>query len=322
MRRILLALLMFVSVSFAAWQSVAVMAMFVSVVLLAVIFMIGHAFGVREMTILAKDELYQVLVLAILIFALTGTDSILNVFSETLSEGTADNIQQLSLDIVDSTINDLSANFMQITKDDQKVSENAAKSVSCNVLKIGYSVSACGGFSMMSPAISLAGSLIGFAIGELHAVQKLITFGSSFGLLLILPVGIILRTFRFSRGAGGFLMALGVGLYIMLPLGVIFVEEMSQIFLDDELSDGYKEAPGGVDNIACNPGAIYEHEVHDNPLKAYGQLRSDIRKHIYNALIRGTLMPIVAMLVFISSIGFLSHISGATVDVAALTRLI
>ncbi len=321
MRRVLLAMLLLVSLSFAAWQGIAATAMVVSAALLAAMFVVGHGFGIREITILAKDELYQILVLAVLIVALTGSEGILNVFSEAFSDGTSENLQELSISIVDTSIANLSADFMQIVNDDKWITDNAAKSLSCNVMKIGYSVSGCGGFSMISPSLSTAGSLVGFALGELHALKKLLVFGNTFGLTLILPVGIILRTFRFSRGAGGFLMALGVGLYIMLPLGVVFVEEMGSTFREDpDFPAEYTGDAAGVAGMECKPGEVFD--VDEKPIDAFRTLKSDIRKHIYNALIIGTLMPIVSMMFFISSLGFLSQLGGATVDVAALTRLI
>jgi len=113
----------------------------------------------------------------------------------------------------------------------------ASKGGSCNIIQVGYSVSACGGYSMLPTPMSMAGNIAGFAIGELSAMYRLLQISTAYALSFLLPLGIVLRTFKLTRGAGGFLIALGISMHIFLPMGVIFNEMMAVTFIDAKTPD-------------------------------------------------------------------------------------
>jgi hypothetical protein len=109
---------------------------------------------------------------------------------------------------------------------------------------------------MLSTPLSMAGGITGFAVGELSAMMRLIQISEQFALTLLLPVGILLRTLKVTRGAGGLLIALGISMHIMLPAGVIFNEMLAVTFLDDTVaSKDYKPDMKLVSLKKCNPGS-------------------------------------------------------------------
>jgi hypothetical protein len=239
MKRLLFLLLLMPVVFAASWQEIAAISIMISVSLLAVVFMIGMGFGVNELQMMAKEEFFQVIVVALMVAVLMGSDGFLNSMSQSLSP-TSDTIQNVSLEVLDENIEDVRELFRGVAITDLKISREASKSSQCNIQQLGYSVSSCGGYSLVAPALATGGGIIGFALGELSSMHRLIELADAYALGLLLPVGILLRTFKVTRGAGGFLMALGIGLHFMLPIGIIFNEMLAETFIskaDDATSE-------------------------------------------------------------------------------------
>jgi hypothetical protein len=323
-RRILLMLFLLASFSFAAWESVATLAIVTSLILIGLVFAIGYGFGVEILKVTAKDELYQVVALAILIAILFGANNILDAISTdpTLS-GAQANMQTTALVSLNDTIKNLSAAYSDVASVDKEIGIASAEVLSCQLMNIGYSVSGCGGFSMLASPFSLAGSIMGFALGELNAIYRLIELSLSYGLSLLLPLGIILRTFKLTRGAGGFLIAVGIAMHLLLPVGILFVDMLADSFISDpSIPSEYKTTTGlsGV-SVSCDAGDTGD-DNSDGAIDAYKSLRSAMKSYIYLVLIKATLGPVVALLMLVSGIRYLSSLAGAEVDVSALSRVI
>jgi len=321
MKKILLALLLLVPLSFAAWQTVAAAAILVSLFLLITVFMIGYGMQNEQMKVLAKDEFYQLIVLAVMIVILFGADGLLNGISQNaaLTQGYP-TLQKAALASLDDTFGTLSEYLKTLAETDNKIARQAAKATSCSFAGGGYSVSACGGFTMLQAPFSLAGSIAGFAIAEVSAIKMLTQIATDYGLLLLLPIGIILRTFKFSRGAGGFLIALGISAYILMPLGIIFVDMLNEQFLEsDYATDDYTGEPGVVGR-SCDPEKTLGTETIKAAKGTYRDLRKELNKYIYVVLLRATMTALAALLFLIGGLKALSAAFGAEVDVSAISR--
>lgn len=329
MKKIAFVMLLLVSLSFAAWQSYAAGAMMIAVALLGVIFMVGMGFDIKELKILAKDELHQLVVLAALIVLLFGTDSVLNGISETstftLEQATLQDAAVASLDETLTTLSDLLSD--NIAGADRAIVKESSKVSSCYIVGGGYSVTSCGGYSMLSAPIAMSGSLIGYAIAETAAIKKLILIAQTVAFTFILPLGIILRTFRFSRGAGGFLIAFAISMYLLIPAGIVFVELLEEEFnyYIDEVSEN-PEAEGiyldPIDNISisgCNPGKPWG-DIWSGAVSTYDSMRISLKQYIYLMLIKATLGPVLSLLLFIGGLRALTALFGAPVDVSAIMR--
>jgi len=317
------------------WLNTAMIAISIAMILLAITYMIGYGFGVDPLKAMAKDELFQLIALALVIAVFFGANNIVNMIS-TAPElaGEQANMQTTALLSINSTIANLSQAYSYVADADKKTGSAASQAVSCQLANIGYSVSGCGGFSMLSSPFSLAGSILGFAIGEMNALYKLIELALFYALPLFLPFGIILRTFRVTRGAGGFLIAMAVSLHILLPMGILFVDMMGDSFLASPEASEYNVALAplsGADLSAadiveglstiCRPGDVGDTNP-DRAIGIYDSLRKDLKSYIFLALIKGTFGPLVAVLMMVSGIRFLTSLAGAEVDVSALGRLV
>jgi hypothetical protein len=193
---------------------------------------------------------------------------------------------------------------------------------------MGYSVSGCGSYSMLATPISMSGGIIGFALGELSAIAKLIYISQSYALQLLLPLGIVLRTVKITRGAGGLLIALGIAMHIMLPIGIIFVEMLGETFLASPDITGYN--PNNTPSISigtCEPSNAVSQfsgrtSNEENVINGYHQMKSAIRGWLFAALIKATLGPVVALLLMVTSIRTLTSVAGSEVDVSAISRFV
>jgi hypothetical protein len=231
MKRMLL-LLLILPLAFAQWEATAGLAIMTSVTLLAVVYMIGMGFGVNELQMMAKEELFQVIAVMLMLVLLVGSDNILNVITTNVAfKGTSTNMQGAALEILTDMRNQVETVFNTLRDVDHQVALQASKGGSCNVLQVGYSMSGCGGFSMLPTPLSMAGNIAGFALGELSAMIRLVQICQNYSMQFLLPLGIVLRTFKLTRGAGGFLIALAISLYLLVPMGVIFNEMMALTFL-------------------------------------------------------------------------------------------
>ncbi len=329
MKKIALAMLLLVSLSFAAWQTYALGAMMIAVALLGVIFMVGIGFDIRELQILAKDELHQLVVLAVLMLLLFGTDNILNGISQTstftLEQAT---LQDAAVASLNETLDQLSHMLSyNIADADRAIVKESSKISSCYIMGGGYSVTACGGYSMLSAPIAMAGSLIGYAIAEAAAIKKLILIAQTVAFTFILPLGIILRTFRFSRGAGGFLIAFAIAMYLLIPGGIVFVElleeefdyYLSEVSENPEAEGIYLDPLEDISISGCNPGNPWG-DVGGGAVSTYNSMRLSLKQYIYLMLIKATLGPVLSLLLFIGGLRALTTLFGAPVDVSAITR--
>jgi hypothetical protein len=324
--RMLLLLLLIVPAAFAAWQGVAAVAVVTSVAVLGILYMVGTGLGANELQVVAKEELFQVVAVLLMIVLLTGTDSLLNYVSGIFVSPTAGSLQGAALESINDNLNKVQGVMTTVGDYDKSVAVEGSKASSCSILGMGYSVSGCGSYTMLATPLSMAGGITGFAIGELFTMKRLIQLSQEFSLNFILPLGIVLRTLKLTRGAGGLLIALGVSLHIMLPLGIVFNESMGATFLDppgtaeDSLSTPYSGTASGV-SLSCNAGDTDEGNE-DNAISGYHTMRANIRKFLYDLMIRATLGPVISLLMFAASLRALTSLAGAEVDVSAVSRFV
>ncbi len=347
--KLALMMVFLVPLAFASWQSLAGLAIMTSIGILAIIFMVGMGFQIRELQMMAKEELYQVIAAAFLIIILIGSNSVLDIISQNLSfTGGEDTLQGNALVSIEETIGILGTYFENLLDRGNWVASQSSKTFRCSIMMVGYTVTGCGGYSMLNPPISMAGSIVGFALGELSAVGKLIEITGEYAMVLLLPAGIILRTLKVTRGAGGLLIAFAISAHIMLPLGIILVDMMAENFISygddpeqtlgwvgEDINDNYTddgELAASLSSIdeeyVCEPeisGTLPAGGELNNMQRAkrvYNQLRGDMKKYVFVVLIKGTLGPVIALLMFISSLRALTSLAGAEVDVTALTKVI
>ncbi|VVB57539.1 Uncharacterised protein [uncultured archaeon] len=138
---------------------------------------------------------------------------------------------------------------------------------------------------------------------------------------LLLEAGLVLRVFPFTRGAGGLLIAVGLGFYCVYPVSLAllmtFLPAPSSSFCTDfspppllDLSDGgVVQTSGDVQQVALN--------LQGNQ-NSVGSLRAQIESFLPVFYLQGMFLPLVAFTVTITFIRQTGSLFGA--DLAEIGR--
>lgn len=320
----LLLLLLVIPLAFAGWEATAALAIVTAATILAILYAIGFGFDINELKIMAKEEFFQLIALMVMMVVFYGSSSVLNdSLLDAISQNTGfaqstDTIQDEASSILEEWRDDTNDILNTIMSLDMKASVESSKADQCSLFGMGYSVSACGSFAMLNPPLSMAGGIVGFSLAEVNGMHRFIEISKAYALTILMPVGILLRTFKITRGAGGFFIALAISLHIMLPLGIIFNEMLAKTFENTNPAD-YIGPPLPVGLIStCDAGDPGSNEgtVRDD----YDGLREGIRSQLGVVLLRSTLGPVIGLLIMMASLRGLSSIMGAEVDVSSIAR--
>ncbi|MFA5076829.1 MAG: hypothetical protein WC488_00155 [Candidatus Micrarchaeia archaeon] len=310
MKKLMLALLL-VPLAFAqsAWQDLSIVAILASVAALGILFAVGYGIESNELKFLAKEELFQVMITAVMVAGFIAV--VQPIVQGAHISATAD---------VGATIDKITDINGILGKAAMELGKEGSKSIWCSFSAAGFGVSSCSGFRMLGPALSLGFQLTATALAELQGMMFLMDFAETYIFTLFFPLGLFMRTFKYTRGAGGLLMAVGLAFYVVMPItysylhGIIAdpsvpVSDPSPINVQS--CDHYAIQGTGNENaaIATFQGAIQNRDAIIRPL-------------LYYAIMDATLCVVVSLAVAVISIRYLSSIAGAEVDVHALGRLI
>ncbi|VVB66382.1 Uncharacterised protein [Candidatus Gugararchaeum adminiculabundum] len=327
--------------AFLPWQATAFAALIVSFLVISMAYMIGKGFEMPMLELWAKQEIFQVAVTVVFVILLvTGVDT----FSKTIaadaakefkhnggSLGFADldtstvelnkmesgggSAMQFAQVYTKSQITYLAAQYNQMTYYSETVGKVSTVSGYC------YAMSA-GGFSIMEGRYlsdtqgSLGGAVSAVSSGltamEGQYFLLKIFQGSMFSLLL--PLGIVLRSFSYTRAAGGLLIALALGFYIVFPVAVI-VEY--NIF---------------ADYVAHNPSGATISVVHMPTYNKWGEVQENnfvadlvspgfSEPLVFRTVILTVLLPTLKIFITLTFVRWFAVIMGADVDVSSLVRM-
>jgi len=333
--------------SFAAgnWVTAAGIALATSATLLAVVYMIGMGFGMNDLKFLANEEAYQLIVTIMIAGALLGTQAYLDDLARAMglppppSGGSAaTTLQQGALNVIDRQLSDHQKMYDNLHTFSVELGKQSSKSYYCSLQGVGFTASACGALRALSTPVATSYQALGLSITELSSLRTLVQFSQQYAFTLLLPVGILLRTFKLSRGGGGLFIGLAVALYFFLPIALAFM----YVVLDP--TTGYNPAPliSNVNDFSlpepdCSEdhfstwGGGVDYDNYNKAVDTFGYnvatsactkgLCAKIRTYVYYFLIRGTLTTIVGLLTVYSSLRMISKAAGAEIDISALARI-
>lgn len=307
--KIALIALLLVPLSFAAsWQEMSVLAVFISLMILGLLYAIGHAFEANELKFLAKEELAQLAVTMLMVGAVA-------IFAATYSgypAGASEAIGETT-----ATLTDLNSKLGSVAMD---VGEQGSKNIMCAFQVVSFGVSTCSGYRMLAPVISAGFQLTSTTLAELGAMKFLMDSSQTWIISLLLPLGVFLRTFKYARGAGNLLISTGVAFYLILPIAYTSIREMV---------DGVRPSLGisdigsvSVDVEDCNEYEIAETTNEDSAMSTFNSAMGAMDSILFYALIETTLTIVVSLAIAVISIRYLMKIAGTELDVQALGRLI
>lgn len=343
-----------------AWYMTSGLAVLVSAIVLAGIYAVGIAFESNEMKFLASEELYQLLATIVMISAFSGAVVFFNGVSTDVGAefGSPSSLQALASSIVSSNQGNASAMNLAIVEIANHIGDESSKSAFCSLQGVAINLAGCGGFRADLSPLSLGANAIAVSLAELQSLGFLLDVGTGAAIAILLPAGIFLRTFKMTRPAGGLLIALGVSLYLVLPLGIVAMNSVSERFLSEnipgvvvtgggatspvsygdkygmEVVDSGKSAATGY---ACYPWNIKDesfvlsfsftnaHDGTGNNVEAARNLFDDLKGMmdavIYQIFIRFTLTTVISVLMAVLAIRYMASLAGAEVDVTSLAKI-
>lgn len=305
----ILFLLAFCSSAYAVdWISIAGLALLPMGIITALMLLIGYGFGSQELKMLGQEEIYQFVVTLIMLGIVVAAAEAVN------GMAAGEKIQTLAIDSLSSTITAQKSTFNNLRSFGVKLGLESSRSYFCSLSNAGYNIAPCGAFRQLSTPLGLAFQILGLSAAELESLRTLVAFGDAYGLTLILPVGIILRAFKITRGAGGLFIALGISAYIILPISVIAMKEIV--------------VKGKTAALTVNPlpePACHEKKAddtnYDRAKDLFNSIRNNLPGYLYAFFVEATLTTVVSLFAFITGIRWLSRLTGAEVDVSALMKI-
>jgi len=338
------------------WTGVALTGLFASLSIIGIIYMLAIGFSLNDLRFLANEEFYQLIVTALMIAFLFGAEAGLNnIFSSI-----APNLQDAGISTIDNSISGQVGAFGTIKAFAVDLVPQSTKSMYCGLNGAGFSVAPCGSFSALIPPITLSLQALGLSIAELSSLRTLASFGKQYAFTMLLPIGILFRTLRFTRGAGALFIGLAVSLYLFLPLTLIFMDEMTALDMPDtshldlpepdcNVTAFAKESynpldlgsmvwsgiSSGIDTAELDTEAVYQDILgtagigssgfdYTNAARAVGYLDVMIARtpgFLYLFLVRGTLLTAVSLMALFTTFKYVSKLAGAEVDISALMRI-
>ncbi len=206
-------------------MSIAVIIVAASIAFAGILIGVGRAFGYRRVENFGVEELAQSVINAAIIGALASIIALVSgISSASVGElcGSGDAPVQLAC-VLDGVKTGLFSLLAQTAR--------AAEIVGYyQTLKLDFAVFSIQPFANLS-------SVAGILSGQLFTMQlllmlielniQMLNFVAQNSLLLLLPVGLVLRTLFVTRKAGGFLIALALGLYLFYPSFVLVFPDPS-----------------------------------------------------------------------------------------------
>lgn len=324
MKKTIFILLLFFSLLFAdspdapAWLPTAILAGFTSIIILALIYMAGQGFNLEDMKFLAKEELYQVVVTFILIVSLQGSLTFLDVVSGSIYPGQT--LHQAALSSVSDEIDNQNAIFDNLYSFSVQAGKESSRSFFCSLHGLGYSVSPCSSYRALISPVSMAFQAISLSLTELSSLKTLLLFSQKYGFAVLLPAGLLFRTLKFTRGAGGVLIGFAVAIYIFLPMGYLFMNELHS-FSGNPYKDVSRASLTSLPSDFSCDSTDYSFANLNNANGLYDIFSGNSLFYLYLFLVRGTLTTVISVLVMVVGMKFISKIAGAEVDVSILSRI-
>ena len=173
-------------------------------------------------------------------------------------------------------------------------------------------------FGGLTPINDYIGMAMGFAGAGISLMTGQMVFLEFLRIKItaLLPIGIVLRSFPFSRSAGGALIALVLGLYFMYPLLLTLGKQVAERDLSGyDISAAMNKPPVSEPAGPDNPGAV-------DTMNLGGFVTNWIDIFAYKVFVIGIFMPVLFLTITFAFIKDLATFLGGEIDVSSLMRLI
>lgn len=333
----LLAVLALISVSFAAgdapdWIPIALLSVFVAVSVLVIFYLLSYLIDSAEMRGMVTGELYQVVMTGVIIAIFIGVESFSTItFASMLGKelGADDTHINYSIQVTQQMVD---YQWKQLKKfADEMVSPMAvlsAYSGQCAFLGFRFGYNGCASIAVPTTSGVIAARVMAASFMVLNSQLALLYIARDFFFPIVLPLGLFLRTFHVTRGAGGFLIAIAASFYFIYPISVIVTNGVYANSPLGKVEASFPEPPetitpptAGIEDVTgnCNPYDLKFGATFDVIEKLNKKDLVDPLLSLF--FIGGLLSTAINLLAALSGVRALTRIFGIEVDVSALARI-
>jgi hypothetical protein len=216
------------------WQAVAAIAAVISIGFAAMGYLLAHIFRYRELEIWVKEELYQAIASAFIVgVAVIAVTLIVNLSCTLVGGCGGGDHLSVAINILDNMKTDVSLQLQYLFELSMRVGfiksmgkyydfTLGPQAEACMVgecdTAFGWSWFMWAGSSVIADSIDYSFSVMIPIISSIFAQLWMLRFIQATLFPSLLALGIILRTFFFTRKVGGLLIAIAIGLYTVYPL--------------------------------------------------------------------------------------------------------
>jgi hypothetical protein len=328
-----------------SWTYIA-LAFLCALMILAIVYMASYVFSMPQLRAIVQDEFFQVIATAAVAVILVGTqglvvdnlgvDNYLSAIafgahsaygSSSSMMGDANSIlytQLINNNIGTSSDGSKSTVIGGLSSAVQYDSNQASKSGFCNFLGIGYVLANCASYNSYAGALTTPLILAYMSLADLFAQMFLLSLAYSYGFSVLIPLGLFLRCFKASRGAGGALIAIGFGFATVYPTVIVAMYDAlgaSGAAPDLSLLSGGSSSLTGATDCDVSQSDVDTvrgtYENYGNRLTNFG-----IVEQMANViLIQVIFMSILDLIITLAFIRMLAHAIGSEIDVSTLARI-
>jgi len=236
------------------WLTISIAALLFSYFLVAIAYMISKGFHLPALEAWAKLEYRELVVSVIIIAALGFGLSLVDATTYTLAG--ADSIT-FANDYLDRTADNMLGIYEQLNLADRYIAKMTSfyyfLAVPIYLASASISHFPYTGISVLSSMVAVGLDALAASIFIQLAQKMLLNFFQDNSFRWFLPLGIILRTFGFTRKLGGTLIAIAIGTLVVFPLAIAFSAGVYDSVAQDIHIDLPPEPPDLQDTAICNP---------------------------------------------------------------------
>src|SRR3989338_7391334 len=300
-------------------------AMLLAFALLALAYMASYVFDQPHLRAIILDEVVHLLATAVVLISLVSLATALDTVyipgllgaaggevGGTLGMQAENALWEISSDI--------SAAFNSFKGLNENLGVAASRSVYCTYLGAGYSLVACSTLNMLRGTTVQAMIVLGSALSDISIEQLLLKLSQLYAFTILMPAGLFLHAFKFTRAGGAALIAIAAGFYIVHPLTVVLFENMLMEQVESVGGEQWANSAPLVDpGVTCDP-AVQDVAQLDNERAQIAD--SGLMDHVvFLALVRSIFATIARLMITLAFIRAFAGLLGSEIDVSALARI-
>ena len=299
------------------------LALLIPIAVVAIAYMASYAFNTPALRAVLQDELVQILATGAVALTLVGTQMVVDEYATAaLNAGSATpsaNIEGAmgaaaeKAHVLENEASSRLTNMLDVSK---TLGQEASKGVFCNFMGVGFSLNNCSPFNAYRGSLTAAAFANTVALSDSYAQGFIFSLARAYAFSIIIPLGLLFRCFKATRGAGGALIAIGFGFYTVYPVVTLAT---------DNLLVGSSAPPSSVIPTvgSCNPkdpsvaNALSEFTDYGSQLTDYNLIYGIA----YQVMVRVIFLSILNLIITLTFIRTFAHMIGSEIDVSSLARV-